>query len=286
MKTRNTISRITSAMPSYQQLKVQADTKHGVAWCYMDATPRPCFNSTLLKDLSHWCRYLRHHANTCGVRYHVIASAMDEVFNLGGDLELFVQLIRNQDKVGLFNYGSQCIEVLYANIRGFHSSVTTISLVQGQALGGGLETALSSEIFIAEKGARMGFPEILFNLFPGMGAFNLLARKLNSKLAERIILGGKLYTAEEMYDMGLVDVLVDKGEGELAVYDYIRREERTRNGFQALRQARDKLNPITHKDLQDVLAIWVDAALQLTQRDLRMMERLVSRQADVAARIA
>jgi DSF synthase len=47
--------------------------------------------------------------------------------------------------------------------------VITASLVQGRALGSGFECALASDVIVAETGARMGFPEVLFNLFPGMG---------------------------------------------------------------------------------------------------------------------
>src|SRR3972149_4441233 len=57
-------------------------------------------------------------------------------------------------------------------------TLTTISLVQGDALGGGFETALSSDVIIAEQSAAMGLPEVLFNLFPGMGAYSLLTRRI------------------------------------------------------------------------------------------------------------
>jgi DSF synthase len=132
----------------------------------------------------------------------------------------------------------------------------------------------------------MGFPEVLFNLFPGMGAYSLLSRKLDPKRAERMILSGKIYTAEELYGMGLVDMLVDVGEGERTVYDYIRRENRARNGFRSLRQVRDLRDPITYKELADVLQIWVDATMRLEHRDLRMMERLVARQLQMGAQAA
>jgi DSF synthase len=59
---------------------------------------------------------------------------------------------------------------MYENIIHLDRDVTTIALVQGDALGGGFETALSSNVLIAERSAKLGFPEILFNLFPGMGA--------------------------------------------------------------------------------------------------------------------
>ena len=187
-------------------------------------------------------------------------------------------LIQQADRDGLLAYGKKCIDVLYANIVHFNRPITTISLVQGDALGGGFEAALSSDVLIAEKGTQMGFPEILFNLFPGMGAFSILSRKLDPKRAERMILSGNLYSAEELHDMGLVDILADKGDGEMAVYDYIRRENRARNGFRAVREVRDAINPITYDELLQIVEIWVDTALKLEARDLRMMERLVARQ--------
>ncbi|MDQ6955888.1 MAG: crotonase/enoyl-CoA hydratase family protein, partial [Mariprofundaceae bacterium] len=130
----------------------------------------------------------------------------------------------------------------------------------------------------AEKGAQMGMPEILFNLFPGMGAYSLLSRKVGGVQAEKMILSGKLYSAQEMFDFGVVDIIVEDGEGEQAVYDYIKKENRARNGFQAFRKAKKCCNPITYDELEKITNIWVDAALQLNSRDLRMMERLVKRQ--------
>src|SRR5207253_8228976 len=54
------------------------------------------------------------------------------------------------------------------------------------------------------------------------------------KRAEEMILSGRVYTAEEMHAAGVVDVLVEDGTGEAAVQDYIRRNERRRNGLQAV----------------------------------------------------
>lgn len=286
MSAITSISTINPSVPSYQQVIPHFDQKHDLAWCYMQASGRPCFTKTLLNDLDDWCDWFSEHGAKMGIRYHVIASSTPEIYNLGGDLQLFRSLIQRQDREGLLSYGKKCISPLFANIVHFGSPITTISLVQGQALGGGFETALSSDVLIAEKGSRMGFPEILFNLFPGMGAFSLLSRKLDAKRAERLIRSGNIYTAEQLFEMGLVDVLAEPGEGEMAVYDFIRRENRAWNGYTALRQARDVVNPITYEELLDVVEIWVDAALRLEARDLRMMERLVARQEQVGAKAA
>ncbi|WP_462330412.1 crotonase/enoyl-CoA hydratase family protein [Thiohalocapsa halophila] len=278
MSTVATIIDRTPATPAYRQLQVHLDQHHHIAWCYMQPVERPCFTTAVLDELNHWVDHLSDNAERLGMRYHVTASTIPGTFNLGGDLDLFGSLVQAQDRAGLLAYGRKCIDALYGNIQHFGSPLTTISLVQGSALGGGFETALSSDVLIAERGAQMGFPEILFNLFPGMGAYSLLSRKLGAKQAERMILSGDLYGAEDLHEMGLVDVLAQPGEGDLAVYDYVKRENRARNGFRALRRVRDTLDPISYQELLDTVEIWVDTALSLDQRDLRMMQRLVSRQ--------
>jgi DSF synthase len=281
-----TVLPFESVLRDYDQMTVHFDRKRACAWCYMEAEPRACFSTKLLNSLLDWTERLKRNAHRLGIRYHVIASNVDGVFNLGGDLDLLRDLALAGDRDGLMRYGKEGIDALYANLTGFDQDVTTISLIQGEALGGGFETALSSDVIIAEKGSRMGFPEILFNLFPGMGAYSLLSRKLDPRRAEKLILSGKLYTAEELYDMGVVDILVDEDEGEMAVYDYIKRENRARNGFRAMRKVRDYCNPVTYKELADIVEIWVDTVLKLDKRDLRMMERLVSRQTKHGAEAA
>lgn len=278
MNAQPSITSIDFAARHGTQLTTHLDRRHETAWCYMQPSGRPCFTTQLLADLKGWCGFLEQNAVALGIRYHVIASNVPQVFNLGGDLELFRDHVGRADRAGLLHYGTACIDALHANIRHFDQDITTISLVQGEALGGGFETALSSDVLIAERQARLGFPEVLFNLFPGMGAYSLLSRKLDPKRAEQMILSGKVYTAEELHAIGLVDVLAEEGEGESAVYDYIKREDRARHGYRALRRVRDHLSPISYQELLDVVEIWVDTAMRLDRRDLRMMERLVARQ--------
>lgn len=265
----------------YTHLTTHYEEKHKLGWYYMHASPRACFSPTLLADLqSHYAsvRAAIDAPDGREYKYLVAVSDVPGTFNLGGDLELFTRLIRANDRDGLMKYAVSCIDALYETYVHLNRDITTISLVQGDALGGGFEGALSSNVLIAERGTRMGLPEILFNLFPGMGAYNLLSQKIGSSKAEQLILSGQLYSAEELYDMGVVDILAEKGEGELAVYAYIKRAERAANGYRAMREVKDISGRITYQELLDVTKIWVDAALRLEKRDLRMMERLVSRQ--------
>jgi len=265
----------------YSQMKSYYDFNHELIWCYMHGKPRPCFTSTLLHEINLWLHEVAQEVDTDDgndIQYLVSASKVPGIFSLGGDLDFFSRLIGSRNRQGLYRYMKACIDVLHSNATGLNRNITTISLVQGKALGGGFETALSSHVLIAERSARMGFPEILFNLFPGMGAYSFLSRKLDGSRAERLMLSGKIMTAEELYEMGVVDVLAEDGEGEKAVYDYIKRENRAKNGFRAVRAVRERCNPVSYDELMDIGQIWVDTAMKLTDRDLRMMHRLVSRQ--------
>ncbi|MDZ7585227.1 MAG: crotonase/enoyl-CoA hydratase family protein [Thiobacillus sp.] len=267
---------------AYTQLTTYFDPHSQVAWGYMHSEPRPCFTPTLLQELLGWGSEMAGMVDDPaqeGVKYFVLASKVPDTFSLGGDLDLFLRHIAARDRDALYRYAVSCIDCSYA----MHShlnrpDVTSIALVQGQALGGGFESALAANVLIAERGARMGLPEILFNLFPGMGAMSFLGRRVGHHQAEKIILSGKLYLAEELYEMRVVDVLAEPGEGESAVYGYIRREEKSRNGILALRAAREISQPVSYDELIRITEVWVDAALRLEARDLRMMERLVTRQ--------
>ena len=270
----------------FSQLTTYFDPHSQTSWGYMHATPRPCYTPTLLGELTTWgddmVRRIDDPAATA-VKYFVLASSIPDTFSLGGDLSLFMKHIEARDRNALLKYALACIDCSYA----VHShlkrpNVTSIALVQGQALGGGFESALAANVLIAERGAKMGFPEILFNLFPGMGAMTFLGRRVGYHKAEKIILSGKLYLAEELHEMGVVDVLAESGDGEKAVNDYIRREEKSRNGILALRGAREISQPVSYDELTRITEIWVDAAFKLTPKDLRMMERLVSRQTSKA----
>jgi DSF synthase len=269
----------------YSQIEVRFDPEDAVAWTFMNPPGVPCFNLGLLDELrSHDTAIeasggrLLHKGDLRQIRYYVGASKIENVFNLGGDLALFVQLVKSQDRDALAHYAKLCVDSMYSRICNYNSSMTTISLVQGQALGGGFESALSSNVIIAERRARMGFPEILFNLFPGMGAYSLLGRRVGMKRAERMILSGRLYTAEELYELGVVDMLVEDGTGEAAVREFVRRNERHRNGMQAVFSCRQHFQRISYEEMLNITKVWVDAALRLEEKDLKMMSRLARSQ--------
>jgi len=268
------------------QVVTRFDEETGAYWALMTPKPRPCFSIQLLDDLQ---GYIRTITDNCGtllvhgrehrVHYGVLASNRPNVFNLGGDLALFRMLIQNQDRRALLDYGRKCIDNLFTWHRNCDGMITSIALVQGDALGGGFEAALSASVLIAEESSRFGFPEILFNLFPGMGAFSFLSRRIGRKAAEEIIMSGTIYPARQLYDLGVIDVLTPDGTGEAAVQSFIRKHSRNVVGRQGFERARNEVMPVTREELVRVVEIWADTALKLQERDLKVMDRLIRAQA-------
>jgi len=264
-----------------RHLRSHYDEKYRTSWCLMRSEPRPCFTRELLSEFHEYIRVVKEEMRESKNEkydYIVVGSDIEGVFNLGGDLNLFRHYIESNNRDALFNYAIRCIDILHENINHLECDLTTIALVQGDALGGGFESALASNVVIAEKGVKMGLPEVLFNLFPGMGAYSLLSRRVGTSLAERIILSGKLYTSDELFEMGVIDILAEKGEGEMEVYKYIKAANRYSNSYGAIRKVRDICNNISYDELMDIAKIWTDAAFKLTDKDLKMMGRLVKRQ--------
>jgi DSF synthase len=217
-------------------------------------------------------------ANPGLVRHYVMTSDVPGVFNFGGDLSLFVLLIRARDLESLRLYGRRCVDLVWwmetAAQRGVHTTV----LAQGDTLGGGLESVLPFHKVIFERSAQAGFPEVLFNLFPGMGAWNFTIRKAGFAIANEMILSGRLYTAEQLYRRALVDLVVEDGEGEAAIDHVVRTVDPRMRGTLAALQARSFAAPITYESLLAIVDRWTETAMNLTDRDLRLMERLARAQ--------
>jgi len=212
------------------------------------------------------------------LRYQVLTSRIPGVFSLGGDLALFRRLIRTQDRDALLRYACACVDLVYTNAVNYELPIVTISLIQGQALGGGFEAALAANVVVAEKQSKLGLPEVMFNMFPGMGAYQLLTRRLTPARAEELILSGRTFHAEELHQMGLIDILAEPGEGEEAVMHFIKKRHRLFHANQGLRRAIQAATPLDYSGLIRVAELWTDQAMGLEEKDLELMDYLIRAQ--------
>ncbi|HEY5782311.1 MAG TPA: crotonase/enoyl-CoA hydratase family protein [Lysobacter sp.] len=269
---------------NYATLRVESDPAGDTHWMYMHDDigrgVRPCFRTELMDDMWSFLSSitLREGQRQPGRLRHVVLGSAASAFNLGGDLDLFSKLIRGNNREHLLAYARRCIDGVYHLHNGLGGDVRTIALIQGDALGGGLELALSCHTIVAEEGVDMGLPEVLFGLFPGMGAYSFLCKRMSPQMAEKFILEGTILTSDEMHRMGVVDVLVPKGQGEAAVQDLIRQQQRSPHAHLAMNAVRGIAQPVGYDELMGITEVWVDTALALGEKSLRTMERIVRAQ--------
>ena len=281
-------SAIPESLLRLQELDVLYEDTTATLWTYMNPEGRPSFTPTILDDFERWQDLIESGfgPDKVPLRYLVLGSRAPDVFCFGGDLELFQKLIRNRKRDALVEYGHRCCNILDRNVRTLDIPMLTVGLVQGAALGGGFEALLSFDYIIAERQSTFGLPEVMFGLYPGMGAHAFLSRKLGSAMADRLIVSNETYTAEQMYEMGIVHALAEPGDGVNAVRDFIKKSERRHAGLVGARRATKEVWQLKLDELNKITELWADTALQLREQDLKVMSRLAAAQARLAERIA
>ena len=108
----------------------------------------------------------------------------------------------------------------------------------------------------------------------------------SSAMADRIIVSNETFTAEQMYDLGIVHHLAEPGEGVNAVRDFIKKSERRHAGLVGSRRAIKEVWQLELAELNRITEMWADTALKLREQDLKVMSRLVAAQGRVAERTA
>lgn len=140
-----------------------------------------------------------------GVSVVIVSSALARAFCVGADLKerggFDEQDLRRQRPV---------FEAAFAGLRDL--SVPTIAAVDGLALGGGCELALSCDLIVASEAASFALPEVGLGLVPGGGGTQLLPRRIGPHRAADWIYTGRRVDAQEAWRVGLLDRLVPAGQ--------------------------------------------------------------------------
>jgi DSF synthase len=276
---------VLSTSSGYSMLEFEYVPEQKTLFSWMKPEPRACFTATLVEQISESETLLQsqrghvnHEGQSCEVAHVVFGSRVSGVFNLGGDLGMFIQAILRQDRQLLAHYAHMCVDSQLRRYRGFECGITTTALVQGKALGGGFECALACHTIVAERSATMALPETLFNLFPGMGALSFLGRRIGLRKAEHLILSGATFTATDLHDLGVIDEVVEDGMGVESVRTLLQQRHKRHNTFRSLAEAKLAYHTVTHEELTKIADAWVEGALRLESRDLKMMTRLLRAQ--------
>lgn len=267
----------------YQNLVTRLEPETGMLWAWMKHPQRACFTPELMADGRHFQEWLREEFSGLSreempFRYLVWASKASGAWSMGGDLSTFVSLIRDQDEAALRSYAYRSIDVLYDNYCSLDLPILTVALIEGDAVGGGFEAMLTHDLVIAEKTARFGLPEILFNLFPGMGAFSFLKRRVGERTARMLVEDGKTRTADELHELGLIDIVCDPGQAKETLHKHVADRAGRFNTDLMLKRVRMRADPLSKSELVDIVDLWIELALELSPADLRRMECLARHQ--------
>jgi len=137
-------------------------------------------------------------AEDAGVRVAVLTGAGDRAFCAGGDLKERRGMTPEQ-----WTRQHRIFERAHHRLRNLRKPI--FAAVNGVAVGGGCEMAMSTDFLIASELARLGQPEVTRGIMPGAGGTQLLPRFLPRGLAFQLLMTGELISAEEAHRWGLVN---------------------------------------------------------------------------------
>jgi len=135
------------------------------------------------------------------VRVIVLTGEGDKAFSAGADIEYMSKISADESEV--YAKLGQEVTATIENV-----SKPTIAAVNGFALGGGCEVAMSCDIRIASENARMGQPEVTIGIPPGWGGTQRLMRIVGIAKAKELVYTGKMIKADEAKEIGLVNNVV------------------------------------------------------------------------------
>jgi DSF synthase len=254
-------------------LRIKIDEDHKILWVGIDLQDKLCYSINFLDNLSHVKELIIYMIKKEQIKYVVAYSLNKGVWNLGGDLEFFVSCIRNNNRSALKDYAYKCVDLVYNFNNNYDLDIFSTCVVQGNAFGGGFESALSGNYIIAEQSAKFSFPEVIFGTFPGMGAYSFLTKKVGFTRASEIINSNKTFSAKEIFDLGIINKVCDDGHGLAVVSSMIKNGELVgymNNPFSTI------CNRVSRQELIDVVEVWLDRAFTLGEDNLARMMKLAS----------
>ncbi len=185
-------------MSNYQYILVERDERVGIVTLNR---PRE-LNALNFQLVSELADALAAFDGDDEIRCIVLTGAGEKAFAAGADIKEMSDKSPIQMMLGGFESWGRIRRI----------SKPMIAAVGGYALGGGCELAMHCDMIVASENARFGQPEINLGIIPGAGGTQRLARTFGKYRTMEMVLTGANFTAQEMFDHGLVNRVVPKGE--------------------------------------------------------------------------
>ncbi|KAL6183471.1 hypothetical protein ACLB2K_044882 [Fragaria x ananassa] len=211
-QTRRTL--ILESAPSHSvNLHRLSDSDSGIVEVSLERPQvRNAIGKDMLKGLQNTLEAIRKDSS---VKVLLLCSKVPKVFCAGADLKERKMMTATEvrDFVNKLCATFSFLEVL---------PIPTIAVIEGAALGGGLEMALSCDLRICGEDAVLGLPETGLAIIPGAGGTQRLPRLVGRSIAKELILTGRKIDGREAMSMGLVNYCVHAGEAHLKALEVAR----------------------------------------------------------------
>ena len=216
--------------------------EQNIAWITLDRPDKlNTINSTMLQELSEAMGTIKKD-NT--IRCVTITGEGEKAFSAGADIKELHKLIQ-ETAAELSRKGQE----VFSQVEALPKPI--IAAINGYALGGGLELALTCDFRLASDHAELGFPEMKLGIIPGWGGTQRLAWTVGVAKAKRLIMLGNRVKAEEAYKMGLVDKVVPQKE--LKAEAEALAQRLCKYPSVVLKQAKHSINSVTKSFLESGL---------------------------------
>ena len=160
-------------------------------------------------------RVLSEVSNNKEVRLVLVTGAGDKAFSAGADLNAFAQHDRDSARRNWIPDGHRIFRRLA------QLPQITVAVLNGDALGGGLELALACDFRAGKQASKVGLPEVSIGTFPGWGGTGRLVDLIGLNRAKHLILAGTTIDMETAFQWGLVNVLFDGDVTDVSFQQFI-----------------------------------------------------------------
>lgn len=204
-------------MSNYNHWEIHTDEDH-IVWLGFNRQEKAvnAINDAVLDELNSFLQEMAKNTTAAGL---IIYSAKNKGFIAGADVHAFAQFTTSAQAVDFLRKG----QTVFARLEAL--SITTVAMIDGFCMGGGLELALACQYRIVsdEKDSRLGLPEIMLGIHPGWGGTVRLPRLIGGFNAlSQIILTGVPISAQHAKKIGMVDEVVPKRQLKRAAIYYIK----------------------------------------------------------------
>ncbi len=234
---------------------VRLSVVNHVAWLEFARPPVNAFNRAMVDETF---AAIRQALADPGARVLVIASAVEKYFSAGADLTAFAALDAGQMRDWI-----TFMHEIARTLRGADKPL--LAAIHGTAVGGGLEMTLHCDLRFAADNAKFGQPEIAIAFIPPIATTQALTRLIGRPRAIRYLYEGRMISAAEALDWGLVDELIPAQELRVRVQAYA--EELAAKPAQALAAIRRTMTIGGGMSFEDGAALELEQASALADTD-------------------